>query len=50
MFYHLVWIGYDLTHFHGLSSLFWIAMGVWAIIRIRRWHHHRSYRKRGSDE
>ncbi len=50
MLYHLVYLGYDLTHFHGLSSLFWIGMGVWAIWRSVRWHRRRAYRKRGSDE
>lgn len=38
MLYHSAYLIYDLTHFHGIGSLFWIVMGVFAIWRSVRWH------------
>ncbi len=32
MLYHLVYVGWDLVHFHGMVSLFWIAMGLWGVL------------------
>ena len=51
MLYHLVWLGYDLLHFHGLYSLFWIGMGLWGFYRAWKWHRRRrpSYRQTKSN-
>jgi hypothetical protein len=38
MLYHLVWLSYDLTHWHGPWTLFGIALSVWAMWRGWRWH------------
>ena len=48
MLYHLVWLGYDLLHFHGLYSLFWIGMGLWGFYRAWKWHRRRKPRYRRS--
>ena len=49
MLYHLVYVGWDLLHFHGIGSVFWIALGLWGAYRAYRWHHRkRVYPKRGS--
>lgn len=45
MLYHLVFIGWDLMHFHGAYSLFWIGMGAWGFYRAWRWRRRRTYRK-----
>ena len=44
MLYHLVYVGWDVTHFHGLASLFWIGMGIWGAYRAWHWHRQRSRR------
>ncbi|MBX5466887.1 MAG: hypothetical protein K6U14_05255 [Firmicutes bacterium] len=45
MLYHLAWLAYDLTHWRGPWTLFWIAMGVWALIR-GLWGAYRKGRRR----
>lgn len=44
MLYHLFYVGWDLVHFHGVASLFWIAMGLWGVYRAWQWHRHRRSR------
>lgn len=43
MLYHGVWLVYDLTHWRGPWTLFWVDIGVWACVRTLRG----AYRKRG---
>jgi hypothetical protein len=44
MAYHAVWLIYDLTHWRGPWTLFWIGMSGWALGRWWRWHRHRQLR------
>lgn len=44
---HVVWLWYDITHFHGAISLIWIGLSLLILWRLgRRWRRPRGRRGR----